>query len=337
MLVGLGATGATSILLTARSWPAISAPWMVLLAALCLVFRKQRIKFGFTLGAVLLALFACTKFHQPVTQLHKSRNFFGPKCVVSDRDGLIYHTLYVGNTAHGMQWIDSQRHAMPTTYYDRTGPAGDIFRACSLRPGGPPSQVAIIGLGAGAMAAYATPGQSFTFYEIDPEIARIASDPSLFSFLRDCRGAAGVVLGDGRLTLTRAPDARYGLIMVDASTSDAIPTHLLTREALQLYLSKLDAHGLLAFHVTNRYVNLPPLLAALAQDQGLIHRYREDLSIAPADQANGKLPSQYFVLARRSEDLQSLGTNPRWRESATMKGVRAWSDQQTNIFRLLKW
>lgn len=337
LLAGLGTASAAYMFVAARPWAKMSVPWMLLLAALCLLFRKRRLRFALTMGAVLLGLSACIEIRLPVSRLHKSRNFYGPKEVISGGGKQSFNTLRVGSTIHGMQWTDAERRGMPTTYYDRSGPAGDVFRACLLKPGGPPSHVAIIGLGGGAMAAYAVPGQHFTFYEIDPDIARIASDPGLFTFLQDCRGTVDVVLGDGRLTLGRAPDARYGLILIDAFSSDAIPTHLLTREALQLYLSKLEARGFLVFHVTNRYVSLPPLLAVLAQDAGLVCRHRDDLRIAPADLANGKVPSQYVVLARRAEDIGVLARDPNWREVLGTEGVAVWSDQYTNIFQLLKW
>ena len=125
-------------------------------------------------------------------------------------------------------------------------------------------------MGAGAIASYAERGHTFTFYEIDPEIKQLATDPAYFSFLAQCRGKTEVVLGDGRLTLARAPNQHYGMIILDAFSSDAIPTHLLTREAIQLYLSKLQSDGVLVFHLSNRYLDLERLLGSLALDANLV-------------------------------------------------------------------
>jgi hypothetical protein len=334
LLIGLGATGVKYILFVKDAWRSeMYVPWILLLTVLCLLFRKSPVRLTMTLGAILLGLFTYNKTYGR-TVLYEGRNFYGTKEVISGREGQTFRIFYHGNTLHGMQWTDPEHSGLPTTYFHPTGPVGDAFRAC-LKQSGPPAQVGIIGLGAGAMAAYAMPGQHFTFYEIDPEVVRIARDPMLFTFLQDCRGTTDVVLGDGRLTIARVPDGHYGLLLMDAFSSDAVPTHLLTREALRLYLSKLDEHGFIVFNVTNRYVDLPPLLANLARDAGLVSRYRIDTNITPEEERLGKFGSQYVVMARRLEDIRVLAADPNWQEIPVIEDIGVWTDQYTNIFRLL--
>jgi spermidine synthase len=130
--------------------------------------------------------------------------------------------------------------------------------------------VAVTGLGSGTLATYSAPGQQWDFYDIDPSIVSIASNPQLFTFLSKCtRGSYRVILGDARLKLQEAPQGYYGLIVMDAFSSDSVPAHLLTIQALELYLAKLTPEGVLAFHISNRHLNLEPLLAGLSRRAGL--------------------------------------------------------------------
>src|SRR5262249_44426445 len=151
------------------------------------------------------------------------------------------------------------------------------------------------------------------YYEIDPAIEHIARDPRYFTFLEDCRASAlEVVLGDARLRLRTAPERGYGLIVLDAFSSDAIPMHLLTREALGLYRRKLAPDGVIAFHISNRFLALAPVLGALARDAGLVSRVRHDADPSVAEQRSGKSPSIWLVMAPRDADLGSLATDPLW-------------------------
>src|SRR5262249_38021787 len=163
-----------------------------------------------------------------------------------------YHCLVHGSTLHGRQSLDPKRRGEPLAYYHPSGPIGRVFDIFQQKQ--VPRNMAVIGLGAGALACYAQPGERITFYEIDPAVYRIASDPRYFTYLPDAeqRGAkVAVVLGDARLRLREGPDGAFGLIVVDAFSSDAIPIHLLTEEAFALYLSKLAEGGLLAVHISN--------------------------------------------------------------------------------------
>ncbi|MCH7872134.1 MAG: fused MFS/spermidine synthase, partial [Planctomycetes bacterium] len=297
------------------------------LALVCFSFKDRPVRFTLGFAVFVVALPYYCAMHRG-TDLHASRNFFGVKRVTIDTDDRI-RILVHGTTTHGKQFIDPARRDEPLTYYHRTGPLGDIF--ATFDGDAAKTRVAAIGLGAGSLAAYIGPGQSVTFYEIDPEIERIARNPDYFTFLTDCRGDMKVVVGDGRLTLAQAPDRHYGLIVLDAFSSDAIPTHLLTREAIELYLSKLEDDGVLAFHISNRYLNLEPLIAGLGADAGLVGLTRTDTNLTALEEADGKTPSIYAVLARKREHLGDLADHPDWTPLSDPSGVKVWTDQYTSI------
>ena len=138
------------------------------------------------------------------------------------------------------------------------------------------NQVAVVGLGAGSMACLSQTGENWTFFEIDPAVVELASNPRLFSFLRDCDGNFDVQVGDGRLSLGREPDEKYGLIVLDAFSSDAIPIHLMTREAVELYAGKLRPGGMISFHISNKYLDLEPVIGNVARAAGLACHGRTD-------------------------------------------------------------
>ena len=193
----------------------------------------------------------------------RERNFFGVRTI--EQPSSTTRSLVHGTTLHGNQ-VRAAGLPLPTTYYH---PASPIAQLISGAPPEMTQRTAVIGLGTGTMAAHSRPGERWTFYEIDPAIARVASDPRYFTYLRDAPGSTDIVLGDARLSLQDARDGTYGLIVADAFSSDAIPTHLITREALALYFRKLTETGTLAFHVSNRYLDLKPVLGNLAREAGL--------------------------------------------------------------------
>ena len=198
--------------------------------------------------------------------------------------------------------------------------------------------MAIIGLGAGALACYAQPAQDWTFYEIDPAVQRIAEDSRYFTYLRhSSAGKLNVVLGDARLQLQKAPQRQYGLVILDAFSSDAIPVHLLTREAVHLYLDKLADGGLIAFHISNRRLDLKPVVANLAEDAGLVCLDRDDFAVSANELAQGKQASQWVVLSRKREDLGVLPSDKRWQPLSTRASFGLWTDDFSNIISLLKW
>jgi hypothetical protein len=198
-----------------------------------------------------------------------TRSFFGIYRVYynAERDMNIF--LH-GSTVHGLQFASQGKAQQPAMYYHVDGPFGQLFRA--LSPVLTNQPVAIIGLGTGGLACYGSQGSSWTHYEIDPVVENIARDTRFFTYLRDCPPTTRVVSGDARIALQDAPDHHYVLMIVDAFTLDAIPTHLLTREALSLYSRKLAPGGVLAIHISNRYLDLAPVIGNLARDAGLVGR-----------------------------------------------------------------
>jgi hypothetical protein len=197
--------------------------------------------------------------------------------------------------------------------------------------------VAVVGLGAGSLACYHKSGQQWTFYEIDPSVERIARDPRYFTLLRDCAPDAGLVLGDARLSLAHAPAQGYDLLILDAYSSDSIPIHLITREALALYLDKLAPGGVLAFHVSNQYLDLKPVLGDLAHDAGLVAMSQDDLAISPDDLARGKSASQWVMMARDRDAFGALANSARWKPLEGRAGVAVWTDDFSSILSALRW
>jgi hypothetical protein len=241
---------------------------LVLLVPLVLCFGlsfQRPIVFGLALAALMLG--ASLNWNGTTRTLATERNFFGVWRVTSNpKEGIRF--LYHGTTIHGVQLTDESRKCEAGSYYHKDGPVGQVLdvynRKLTNRP------VAVTGLGSGTLATYSAPGQQWDFYDIDPSIVSIASNPQLFTFLSKCtRGSYRVILGDARLKLQEAPQGYYGLIVMDAFSSDSVPAHLLTTQALELYLAKLTPEGVLAFHISNRHLNLEPLLAGLSRRAGL--------------------------------------------------------------------
>lgn len=300
-------------------------------AVLGYFFVDRPIRFGLGFGAILFAgWFALGPYGRT---LYAERNFFGVSRVTQSPAGTFRHLVH-GNTLHGRQFIAAERQCEPLTYYHRSGPLGDVFSVYGAKPASP--NVAVIGLGAGSMACYAQGGERWTFYEIDPAIIRIAQNTNYFSYLARCAKAdLQFIAGDARLRLREAPAGGFGLIVLDAFSSDAIPIHLLTREAVELYLSKLAEGGLLAFHISNRYLELEPAVARLAEELHLVCRACDDSNLSREELAGGKEESQWVVLARRTDDLGQLNRKSRWLE-VDAKG-KVWTDDFSNILSVFKW
>jgi hypothetical protein len=212
--------------------------------------------------AVVLLFFSLATATQP---LHQQRTFFGVLEVRSTPEGDA-HVEYSGTTLHGAQLLGEGRRE-PTTYYVEAGPVGDVFDDLRARTLG--ASIGVVGLGVGTIAAYADPGDALTFYEIDQATIDIATDGRFFSYLSDAAAAPDLVLGDARLSLAIAPAATFDVLVLDAFSSDAVPAHLLTKEAMTTYVRTLRPGGVMAFHLSNRYYDLPPAVAATARSLGL--------------------------------------------------------------------
>ena len=303
-----------------------------LAGGICYSFRFRPWRLALGVGVLI---FAGVMFKiQPERLLFQERNFFGVSKVAADAAGN-YHILTHGFTTHGAQSLDPARRREPLTYFHRTGPLGQVFAVFS----GPKAkkEVAVIGLGTGTIACYGQAGQHFTFYEIDPAMERIARDPRYFTYLADCPAHVKVILGDARLSLRGAPESFYDMIILDAFSSDAIPIHLVTREALSLYLSKLKQGGVLVFHISNRYLDLQPVLGNLARDAGLAALSNCDLNLSDEDRKNKKLASAWVVMARQGQHLGGLTQDQRWRILPQRPGETLWTDDFYNIWSVFNW
>jgi spermidine synthase len=175
------------------------------------------------------------------------------------------------------------------------------------------------------------PGQSWTFFEIDPVVVALARDDRFFTFLQESSAELRIVLGDARLSLAHEP-GQFDLLVVDAFSSDAIPIHLVTREAVAIYRQRLASGGLLAFHISNLHLDLEPVLGALARDAELMALVRDDTAVSPAERASGKSPSIWLVMARKPGDLEPLGR--RWRRAGVDDTVRLWTDQYSSLLQI---
>ena len=332
----VGGVGAAAILALLGS-PLLrlaELPTLVILgvpAAVCFALRHRPLSFALGLGALLLA--PTVKIVLGEETVHRERSFFGVtevRTFPAERLNL----LMSGTTNHGAQSLDPARRHEPLAYYHRSGPIGQLFGA---RLGGLGSEVAVIGLGTGSLACYGSPGQHFTFYEIDPTVVRIARDARFFTFLKICPPEVRVLLGDARLSFAEARDGSYGLVVLDAFSSDAIPSHLLTREAFVLYTRKLAESGLLAIHISNNHLDLEGTVASLAHDARLVAVARLDGHVTPGEARAGKSPSHWVVLARRWVDLGSLADDPRWRALARPPDQAVWTDDFSSIVQLVRW
>ena len=298
----------------------------------CYSFRFRPWRLGLGLGVFILA--GTWFIAQPDRVLLKERNFFGIAKVAEDATGH-YHILTHGSTVHGAQSLDPARRHEPLTYYTRSGPLGQIFTVFS----GPRAkhEVAVVGLGTGTIACYAQAGQHFTFYEIDPAMEKIARDPRYFTFLSDCPATVRVILGDARLSLKEAPDSCYDMLILDAFSSDAIPVHLVTREAIRLYFAKLKPGGILVFHTSNRFLDLNPVLGNLARDARLISISGTDAKLSNEDLKKQKASSSWVVMARTLPDLRELARDQRWHTVPARPGDSLWTDDFSNILSVINW
>lgn len=271
--------------------------------------------------------------------MYRERTFFGPFSITQGKRG-VTHQLVHGTTNHGTQNVKAPtRERRPAlTYYFWSGPVGEIFIA--YRRTELTQSVGIVGLGIGSLASYGDPGQKYTFYEIDPAIERIARNPRWFTFLDDAE-ARGVKLqveiGDARLRLVDAPDQEFGILVLDAFTSDAIPIHLLTKEAVSLYLSKLKSNGVLAFHISNLFIDLEPILSNIAAELGQVAFIRVDDKVTNEEMRLGKNPSIWLVMAPSVEVLEPLLTSGQWRPCKPKSAAGVWTDDRSNLLRAIRW
>ncbi|HTU26126.1 MAG TPA: fused MFS/spermidine synthase, partial [Pirellulales bacterium] len=257
--------------------------------------------------------------------IRSARNFFGVVSVV-DRDAgdPELHTMnfYSGRIVHGLQFFSPAKRHEPTAYYGRPSGVGVAFAELADRPN---LRVGAVGLGVGTIAAYARPGDEIRFYELNPEALNAAERH--FSFLADCRGKYDVVLGDARLSLDREPPQRFDLLVLDAFSGDAVPAHLLTVEAFEIYQKHLRPDGIIAVHISNRYLDLRPVLAGLARKFG----YRLCEINSPGDANLGQFAARWVLLERGTGNVAAAGDSDKAAERTVL-----WTDEHSNLFDILK-
>lgn len=300
----------------------------LLIAALAWPWPRR---FGLALAAILLG--GATYSAGGHRLLHIDRSFFGINRVLLTEGGR-FRVLLHGRTIHGVQSTQPALRREPLSYYHRRGPAGEIF--ARFAAGRRDLRIGVLGLGAGTLACYAEPGQRWTFFEIDPAVEHIARNARLFTFLADSPAPIEVVLGDARLSLARVPDRAFDFLALDVFSSDAIPVHLLTREALALYLLKVKPGGVIAFHLSNRHLDLRPVLAATAGALRVPALVRADLEVDEADWTEARYPSTWAIVAAARGALAPLADS-RWEAPAPRPGLAPWTDDFSNIFGVFRW
>ncbi|MDP9423493.1 MAG: fused MFS/spermidine synthase [Pseudomonadota bacterium] len=310
--------------------------------ASCLLFAVgifaigNRILFAAAVAGLMLGMGGWGKLALSAQPGKMSRSFFGIYSIGS-RQGGEARVLVHGTTIHGIQLQGSPlRERSATTYY--AAPSG-IGMALSAAPSmfGNDARIDVVGLGTGTVACYAQPGQRWTFYEIDPAVVEIARDPRRFTFLSRCLPNAPVLIGDARLTLEDAEPASTDLLVVDAFSSDSIPMHLVTLEAFQTYRRKLSANGLLLVHISNRHLDLKPVVAAAARE-GWTARLRFYAPTAEDIDHNQHTASIWVALSPTPATIGRLeAANPgAWQKLEGRSGFRPWTDDYASVLPVLR-
>ncbi|MEM7462258.1 MAG: fused MFS/spermidine synthase [Pseudomonadota bacterium] len=296
------------------------------LAAAVVVLRSEKAHL-FCLALIAGLFFA---MQSSGVVLDAQRSFFGVVKAMETADGS-HHIMAHGTTSHGAMRIEeTESPPEPLAYYHRSGGIASALFAAQEKAAEGPIEVGIVGLGAGSLQCHRRPGEKWTSFEIDQSVVDMASNPQLFRFLSNCDGEGPIIIGDARITLEKQPDAAFDYLLIDAFSSDSIPVHLLTEEALRLYRSKLKQDGILAFHISNRYMELRSLIAALAvriDMQGYAGRFDR-----PADSSSNALinASEVAVLVNSEKALGNIAEDPRW-QPLVDTGTTPWTDDYSNL------
>ncbi len=298
----------------------------------CLVaylLQRAPLRMGIALATLVVAG-TFVRFDNRVP-IHLERSFFGVHRVMFSGNERV---LLSGTTNHGAQSIKPALKCEPLTYYSRGGPVGQLVT--HVQKDTTKTRYGVVGLGTASMAAYAKPGESWTFFEINPVVERLARDPEFFTYLKDCAPQARVVIGDARLMLVSEPDDAFDVLVLDAFSSDAIPVHLITLEAMQLYLQKLAPGGVMAVHISNRYLDLAPVVGATARAAGLVSVVQTNVPAEAAREISLEIsPSRWVLVARSTEDIATLVNEGRWSSLDDVTGP-VWTDDYSNVVSVLR-
>jgi SAM-dependent methyltransferase len=329
---------ALSFLIDAKFMGWITGSWALLgsvaISIVALHFVGRPILFMLGLAALMMSYGGWSKLYQSASGM-RERSYFGIY-TVSDIADPLSRQLTNGTTLHGVQNLDPSEALEPTSYYARRSGIGHALASAPVLYG-PAARIGVVGLGAGTLACYDLPGEDWRIFEIDPVVLRIAR--TRFTFLPSCAPQARIVLGDARLSLSRQPPGSLDMLAVDAFSSDAIPMHLLTREALAVYARALSPQGLLLVHISNRYLDLEPVLAAAQADgwTGAIYRYQPE----PFERVHNLSRSIWVAMARDPQALERLeqasgADGFLWRPLAARPGFAGWTDDHASILPLLE-
>jgi len=302
-----GVTTSETIVLLGGAVVAAVITWLSLRAA------------GMLTATLLIAALAVILVQERASLLTE-RTFYG-SYRVQTVDG--QHRLLHGTTIHGTQFLDDDLSQTPTTYYATDGPFGDITSIVA------PADLAVVGLGAGAIAAYGSDVSTIRFFEIDPVVARIAEDPRWFTYLSESDADVDVVVGDGRLAMEQEPAGSFDVVALDAFSSDSIPVHILTREGIEVFLDRVREDGALAIHISNRVFDLQPVLAAHAGALGM------HAVVGIGGEGPGAATSEWVVLTRSNETADALDALPRWQPLPDDETVD-WSDDYSSVLSVLR-
>lgn len=310
---------------------------LIILTCLTYLFREQPLALALSAGAII---FLALRMHSLSSHtLYQERTFFG---VLAVRESMLineqgqpekYHELFHGTTKHGAQRLGPTLSKTPLTYFSHQGPIGQLFREYDNVNQN--WAIGIVGLGAGTLACYAKPEQDWTFYEIDPLVVEIASNPLYFTYLSQCSYNTTMSVGDARLSLEKEPDQKYDLLVIDAFSSDAIPTHLLTQEVIGLYFKKIKPNGILAFHMTNRHLLLKKVLSIHAEKLHLASLIQE---FKPQQEIPLVVATDWVVMAKKPETLEPLSISSLgdWVKMPLYFDMKPWTDDFTNIVSIWK-
>jgi spermidine synthase len=305
--------------------------WVAALLVLAFGFSHYVLTFA---GMIAASLMFVVLFGADAGKRDFVRSFFGVHKVM-ESDGGQFRILKHGTIEHGAQRIrDANGNPLTgrpeaITYYHDKSPMAQGLEAARAKRGGGPIDVAVVGLGTGTLACQMKPGDRLTYYEIDPAVVRIAKDPRRFSFLTECAPDAKIVIGDARLTLADTADGQYDILIVDAFSSDAIPTHLLTKEAMAIYKNKIKPDGMILMHISNKHMALTPVVAGIAEANGLVARAND--SDEGYDDDNHMFGSLVVAVARRDEDFGPLAKTGGWVEEEADEDEWVWTDDYSNV------
>ena len=300
---------ALSVSWKGSAWPA-RLLWMGLACVMVLIFQAN-----------------VAAYHKDALVL--TRSFYGSLRVIqppSPRDRQ-HRAFFYGNVEHGVQFQSPKLRDQPTTYYGPDSGVGIVLSECLQRP----MRVGVVGLGVGTVATYGRAGDVYRFYELNPQVIEIAR--SQFTFLKDSQASVSTIEGDARLSLEREKEPPYDVLVLDAFSGDAVPVHLLTREALALYLRHLKPDGMVAFHLTNRFLDLPPVVRQLADEAG----YSAVLVRNSAEESQLVLPSSWVLVTRNASVLENATIRAESLPIPARTGARPWTDEYNNLFQVFEF